>query len=152
MSSSRVPVIASSQKGTVLHAFGETVIIHLNGEETGGIATVWTEITPAGGGPPPHYHEREDEWFYIEEGRVAFFFDNEWHELGPGGTVFMPRNAVHAFKNIGTTPSRMRLTTSPSGFETFFARCAEEFSKPGAPDMPRIMQISREHGIHFVAS
>jgi uncharacterized cupin superfamily protein len=29
-------------------------------------------MTPPGGGPGPHYHEREDEWFYIIEGRVSF--------------------------------------------------------------------------------
>jgi hypothetical protein len=39
---------------------------------------------------------------------------------------------------------------TPSGFETFFARCAEEYAKPGSPDMGRIAAISAEHGIHFV--
>jgi hypothetical protein len=40
--------------------------------------------------------------------------------------------------------------TTPSGFEKFFARCAEEFAKPGGPNMPRIIEIGVEHGIHFV--
>ena len=152
MSSSLVPVIAAPDEGTELHAFGEKVIIHLTGKQTGGLATVWTEITPPGGGPPPHYHEQEDEWFHVEEGRVSFFFDGAWTEVGPGGTVFMPRNIVHTFKNVGDAPSRMRLTTSPAGFDTYFARCAEEFAKPGGPDMPRIIEISAEHGIHFVSA
>ena len=34
--------------------------------------------------------------------------------------------------------------------EVFFARCAEEFAKPGAPDLARIVEISAEHGIHYV--
>jgi hypothetical protein len=41
-------------------------------------------------------------------------------------------------------------TTTPSGFEKFFARCADEFAKPGEPDMSRIVEIGAEHGIYFV--
>jgi hypothetical protein len=40
--------------------------------------------------------------------------------------------------------------TTPSGFEKFFARCAEEFAKPGGTDISRINEIGIEHGIHFV--
>ena len=134
----------------VLHAFGEEITIHLDGERTGGKLTMWTEITPPGGGPPPHYHLNEDEAFRVLEGRVTFLIDGDWRELGPGRAAFMPRGVVHAFKNVGDKPSRMLLTTTPSGFEKFFARCAEEFAKPGAPNMSRIMQIGVEHGIHFL--
>lgn len=137
------PVIVAPGEGRIFHAFGEEVIIHLGGDQTGGQLTIWTEITPPGGGPPPHYHEQEHEWFYVEEGRVSFLLDGAWHELGPGGTAFMPCRSIHTFKNIGDIPSRMRVTTTPSGFEVFFAR-------PGGPDMPRIFEISAEHGIHFV--
>ena len=134
----------------VLHAFGEEVTIHLDGERTGGKLTMWTEITPPGGGPPPHYHLNEDEAFRVLEGRVAFLIDGDWRELGPGGAAFMQRGVVHTFKNVGDQPSRMLLTTTPSGFEKFFARCAEEFAKPGGPETARIIEIGIEHGIHFV--
>ena len=111
---------------------------------------MWTEITPPGGGPPPHHHVNEDEAFHVLEGRVAFLSDGEWHEVGPGGAAYMPRGVVHTFKNVGDQPSRMLISTTPSGFEKFFARCAEEFAKPGGPDMPRIIQIGVEHGIYFL--
>jgi hypothetical protein len=76
--------------------------------------------------------------------------NGEWNEVGPGGSAFMPRGIVHTFKNIGDHPSRMLIATAPSGFERFFARCAEEFAKQDAPDMSRIIQIGIEHSIHFV--
>lgn len=150
MSSSLSPAIVQPGAGKVLRAFGEEVTIRLTGEQTGGKLTLWTEITQPGGGPPPHYHTSEDEWFVVEEGRVGFFANDAWQELGPGGVLFMPRGVVHAFKNVGETPSRMTISTSPSGFETYFARCTEEFTKPGGPDMARIVAISAEHGIYFV--
>jgi hypothetical protein len=81
---------------------------------------------------------------------VAFLSDGEWHEVGAGGAAFMPGGIVHTFKNVGDQPSRMLIMTTPSGFEKFFARCAEEFAKADVPDMSRIVQIGAEHGIHFV--
>jgi hypothetical protein len=45
---------------------------------------------------------------------------------------------------------RMWILTTPSGFETFFSRCAAEFARPGGPDMPKVIGFSAEHGIHFV--
>jgi quercetin dioxygenase-like cupin family protein len=148
--SERSGTIVREDDARVLRAFGEEVTIHLNGEKTGGKLTMWTEITPPGGGPPPHYHLSEDESFRVLAGRVVFLVDGKWREVGPGGAAFMPSGVVHAFNNVGDRPSRMLLTTTPSGFERFFAPCAEEFAKPDGPDMSRIIQIGVEHGIHFV--
>ena len=134
----------------VLHAFGEEIHLYLTGAETGGRFTQWLEITPPEAGPPLHYHTKEDEWFYVLEGKVSFFRDGEWEEVGPGASVWCPCGTIHAFKNTGDAPSRMLLTTAPSGFEIFFAKAAAEFGKPGGPDMARAIEIAAEHGIHFV--
>jgi hypothetical protein len=64
--------------------------------------------------------------------------------------VYVPRGHVHAYRNAGDTPSRMWVITTPSGFETFFGRCADEFACSGGPDMAKVVGISAEHGIHFV--
>ena len=141
--------ISRQDEGRVLHAFGEEVIVHLDGERTGGKLTMWTNITPPGGGPPPHYHLNEDETFHVLDGRVAFLVDGQWREVSPGTSAFMPRGVVHTFKNVGDHPSRILITATPSGFENFFARCAEEFAKSAEPDMARIIEIAGEHGIHF---
>jgi mannose-6-phosphate isomerase-like protein (cupin superfamily) len=148
--SDKSPAMVRQDEGRVLRAFGQEVMILLDGERTGGKLTSWINVSPLGDGPPPHYHSIEDETFYVLEGRAAFLVEGEWRELGPGGSVFMPHGAVHTFKNIGDGPLRMFITTMPSGFEKFFPRCAEEFAKPGGPDMSRVMEISAEHGIHFV--
>jgi len=136
----------------VLRAFGDEVHLYLTGEETGGSFTQWLAITPPGSGPPPHYHEHEDESFHVLEGRVSFLADGRWTEVGPGARVHCPKGSVHTFRNTGETPSRMLLTTMPSGFEDFFAKCAVEFARPEGPDMPRILEIAATHGIHFVES
>jgi quercetin dioxygenase-like cupin family protein len=148
--SKKSAAIVQKGEGRVLRAFGDEVVIHLDGECTGGAVTMWTGTLPPGGGPPPHYHLNEDETFHVLEGRVAFLLSGEWREVGPGASAFMPRGVVHTFKNVGDRSSRILILTTPSGFEKFFARCADEFAKPAGPDMARIVEIGVEHGIHFV--
>lgn len=144
------PVIIAPGQGTLIKAFGEEIIMHLGAAQTGGKLSLWTEISPPGGGPPPHYHLYDDECFLVEEGAVSFFIDGAWSQVGPGGVVHAPIGSVHTFKNNTDKPTRMRISTSPGGFEVFFTRCAEEFAKPGGPEMERIVAISAEHGIHYV--
>jgi quercetin dioxygenase-like cupin family protein len=144
------PIVIPSGVGDVMHAFGEQVIVHLSGAQTGGKIALWTEITPPDGGPPPHYHLNEDEFFFVQEGKMAFLQDGQWEQVERGGVAFMPRKSVHTFKNVGDAPSKMLIATTPAGFEIFFARCAEEFAKSEGPDMERIVAISAEHGIHYV--
>ncbi len=146
------PAIVAPGQGPTLHAFGEEIQLLLTGEHTGGQSTLFLEVTPPAGGPPPHLHDNEDEWFHVLEGCVSFFHDDHWTEVGPGGTAFMPRGLPHTFKNTGETPSTMLIQTSPSGFETFLQRSADEFARPEGPDPERLMAISAEHGIHFLES
>jgi hypothetical protein len=57
---------------------------------------------------------------------------------------------VHSFRNPGQKPLRMLVHAAPFGFENFFSRCADEFAKPGPPDMQRIVAISAEHGNFYM--
>ncbi len=143
-------IVVPGNERQVLRAFGEEVTILLDGEQTGGRLTLWLETTPPGGGPPPHWHINDDETFHVLEGKVSFFQNGAWHEVGPGASAFVPRGQLHTFKNVGEQNSLMLLSTAPAGFEVFFARCAEEFARPGEPNMPRVFEIAAEHGIHFV--
>lgn len=142
--------VVPPSNGRVIRAFGDEITVHLGAAETDGKYTMFTAVTPPGGGPPPHYHQNEDEWFLVLEGRAEFFKDNVWVEAPVGTSVFTPKSVVHAFRNAGEQPLRMLVHTAPCGFEVFFTRCAEEFAKPSAPDMARLMWIAAEHGIHFV--
>ncbi len=149
MSEMLPPIIVPPGGGDTIRAFGDEVRMHLSADQTGGSLSLWTLIVQPGGGPPPHYHLNEHEYFVVQEGRMSFFADGAWTEVAVGASVFLPRAAVHAFKNVGETPARLLVASSPGGFERFFTRCAEEFARPEGPDMARIMAISAEHGVHF---
>lgn len=142
-------LIVPADKGRSLHAFGDEVIVMLDGAQTGGNFTSFVDVTPPGGGPPPHWHEREDEWFHVLEGRVSFYDGHQWHDALPGDSVFAPRGKVHTFKNNSGMSTRMLVHTSPSGFETFYAEAAAEFARRDGPDMQRAVAIAGKYGIRF---
>jgi quercetin dioxygenase-like cupin family protein len=148
-SSELKPVIIPAGEGPVFEAFGDTAQMKLSGKHTGDTLAIALGMTPPGGGPPPHLHRNEDEIFLVLEGRLSFLANGAWTEAGPGTVVYVPRGAVHTFRNIGDAPSRQWIITTPSGFESFFEKCATVFA--AAPlDMPRVLEICGEYGIEFV--
>jgi quercetin dioxygenase-like cupin family protein len=79
-----------------------------------------TEITtPEGSGPPPHIHSREDEIFYILEGRYDVMLGNERLEAQAGTWIFGPRGQAHGYTVRSSIGKHLSLTV-PSGFERLF--------------------------------
>ena len=150
MNKSSKPIIVQPGTGKVLHAFGAASSVVLAGEQTGGTITIISSITPPGGGPPFHIHHNEDEIFLVIEGQISYFVEGRWTEVGVGGAVYLPKDTAHTFRNVGSIPSRHWIITTPSGFEIFFARCADEFAKPGGPDKNRLIEIHKEHNIELI--
>jgi quercetin dioxygenase-like cupin family protein len=142
--------IVHAEEGERINAFGNEGIFKLTGENTGGTFTLMLGVVPPGGGPPLHVHNVDDEFFIIVEGRYNFLIAGAWTEVGPGAVVYLPRGTPHTFKNMGDKPSRHWAILNPSGFETFYARCAEVFAAPGPPDFARIGAISQEHGYGII--
>jgi mannose-6-phosphate isomerase-like protein (cupin superfamily) len=146
-----LPFAIGPDEGRTIRAFGSEMIFHVTGEQTEGRYMLATIIAPPhGDGPPPHYHKNEDECFVVQEGRMSFFIDGHWREVDPGTMIYAPKMSVHTLKNVGDKPARVLVSASPAGFEVFFSKCEKEFQKPGGPDMARIIEISAEHGIHYV--
>jgi hypothetical protein len=49
-------------------------------------------------GPPLHVHHREDEAFYVVEGKFLFEYADIRVEGGPATYVFLPRDIPHCFQ------------------------------------------------------
>ena len=106
-------LLIRADEGRTLHAFGHAVVILLDGKQTGEKFTAFLNITPPAGPGAAFYHEREDEWFYIFEGRVSFLLNNTWTDMFPGDCVYAPRGSVHAFKNNTDRPIRVFINIAP---------------------------------------
>jgi quercetin dioxygenase-like cupin family protein len=147
-------LIIPPDDGDTIHAYGDTALVKLSGEQTNGSMVVVVGTSPPGGGPPPHRHRNEDEMFIVLEGKIRFLANGQWTEpLAPGTIVYTPRGVVHTFQNVGETICRQWIIATPNGFERFFSRSAEVFAAAGAgapPDMVRLLAISADCGIEFV--
>lgn len=105
---------------------------------------------PVGFASPYHTHHREDESFYVLEGKVGFVCGGEWLEAGPGAFVYGPRDIAHGLKVIGERPVRMLVMCTPAGFERFVLDQATPIAEPPPPpDMQRLMALAERHGIEI---
>jgi quercetin dioxygenase-like cupin family protein len=144
-------IVAHPDDGQLLRIFGNEILFKLTGEQTGGALSLGLATVPAGPhGPPLHVHEREDELFLIVDGQYRVCVDGEWSEAGPGSAVFLPRGVPHTFHVVGDRPGRHWVLGTPGGFDRYFARTAEAFAEPGAPDRARLAAIGAEYGMRFV--
>lgn len=60
-----------------------------------------------------HVHHRDDEAWYVLEGRLGFRLGPETVEAGPGEVVLAPRGTPHTFWNAGPEPARYVLVMTP---------------------------------------
>ena len=100
---------------------GDTYTILLTGSDTAGRFCLIDMHIPPEGGPPPHRHDFE-ETFTLLEGELEFTFRGVKKILRSGGTVHIPANAPHRFRNSSTQPARLLCICSPAGQEEFFMR------------------------------
>jgi quercetin dioxygenase-like cupin family protein len=122
------------------------------GADTAGQLAIIEKRSTPGGDPPPHVHTREDELFYVLEGRVSATIDGEAPiTAGPGEGVFLPRGRAHSL-NAETPELRGLVILTPAGFEQFFAAvgrpaATDALPEPSAPDVPALIRTAAEHGV-----
>lgn len=107
---------------------GGRMSILLDGEATNGQLTVVRSQLRAGAASPLHSHQNEDEMFVLLKGDGIFWVGDERHEVGEGGSVFLPRDVAHAYRFV-TDVDLLTLCT-PSGIEGFFRGAGRDLKDP----------------------
>ncbi len=131
-----------------------TMVVKADGEATGGGFTLLECTAPEGFAPPLHVHHREDECFYLLDGKLTVHCGDDSWVVDGGGFVFLPRGVPHAFV-VSRGPVKMLQITSPSGFEAFveaLGRKAEHdgLPAPDAPDAAVLAEVPSRHGYEIV--
>lgn len=73
---------------------------------------------PPGDMPPLHVHHTHEEGFLLLEGELSLFLPGREIALKPGEFVLAPRGVPHAYQ-VGDSPARILVLSSPAGFEQF---------------------------------
>jgi mannose-6-phosphate isomerase-like protein (cupin superfamily) len=104
------------------HATGfSSLAFKVSGSETGGRMFIMEHTHLLPGGPPLHTHLNQEEWFFVEEGEVAFQIGEQRLHLKAGASVLAPRRVPHTFSSVGTAPARMIIAFCPAGkMEAYF--------------------------------
>jgi DNA-binding transcriptional MerR regulator/quercetin dioxygenase-like cupin family protein len=103
---------------------GEPMDCKVSARDTGGAMCVF-EFTGAGGGPR-HLHRDQDEWIYVLEGEFTFEVGGRQFRLGPGESVFLPRNVTHAWAADPNRTGKVLDVYQPAGqMEDFFREIAK---------------------------
>ena len=86
----------------------------ISGEETMGKVAVFEETVAPFSGPPRHAHRDQLEIFHILEGRLRFEVNGKTFEREAGSVSVVPTGVVHAFRNTGSAPVKIRFELFPA--------------------------------------
>jgi len=142
------PSVVSTAEAPALRAFGIEMRVLLSSEATGGAISVLRAWHRPGEGPPDHAHSSQDEMFFIVEGTYALTIGGKTAIAGPGTMVFVPRNTVHRFKNIGDTTASMLDWTLPGGQDRYF-KAISELAASGGFTSEQALDISEVFDTNF---
>ena len=139
---------------------GNVMTFLVNSEQTDGAFSMTEYMSKPGNEPPAHVHNREDEFFYVLEGRIDAYVGNEVLSAGQNEGVYLPKFIPHTF-TILTPQLRMLIWMSPGGLDGYFRDMSEPARSLGLPehaanygevDMAHALRVGKEHGISFLSS
>ena len=76
------------------------------------LTVIEVNITP-GNGHDFHKHPDQEEVIYVISGRVEQWLDQDKRILGPGDSVFIGANVVHASFNVGDSDAQLLAILGP---------------------------------------
>src|SRR4051812_7172227 len=138
--------------GAELIRVGDTSIRFLvEGADSGGSAAVFEAgIRAHGRMPAPHSHDGFEETVYGLEGVATWTIDGTAVDVVPGEAGGIPRGAVHHFDNHGEPVAKVLAIITPGVLgPDYFREVAAVFadSSGGPPDLARIGEVMRRHGL-----
>ena len=123
-------------------SMGNSFSVRLSSAESAGALSLLEVVAPPGSGPPLHIHRREAEIFYLLAGRMLYRAGDESYELGPGGSIYLPKDVPHAFRVIGDAPARFLALAAPGGIESLYEGLGRTPVHEGLPDRPSADDIA----------
>ena len=142
------PAIVAPKQALSIKPFGLDMNVLLTTEATGGATSVIVAWHKPGEGPPDHVHFNQEEILFIIEGLYEVTVGDETAKADPGSIVFIPRNVVHRFRNIGSITGRMLGWSLPGG-QDHYLKAISELAAGGGFTSEKVMEISKTFDTHF---
>lgn len=136
-----MPAVRLPGDGETVSLGAESMKLLFTADDTGGrLGLIDREVSPGFKSPPQrHTHSHEDWLGYVISGRLVFELDGMIHDIGAGGSLFVPRGTYFRWWNPQEIPARVLFVYMPGGFEAFFRDLVNEL----APKADRIHDYPR---------
>jgi quercetin dioxygenase-like cupin family protein len=121
--------------GTLAHVL-------LDGAQTGGRFAVFEALFPKGAAPPLHSHP-QDETFYVLDGEVTVWVEDQPRVCRAGAIAFAPGGSPHTFR-VESDTARMLVLSTPAGIEDYVRALAEPAAWPWLQPPPNGPRVSAE--------
>lgn len=152
-----IPTIRPPAEGRTFAVVGDVYRFLATGDDTNGKYALIDALVPPGGGPPPHVHSREEEGFYILEGKITLTVNGEKIEATTGTFANIPVGTPHSFKNESGQMARMLISVAPAGLEQMFfevglplADGATTASPPTKDEIERLLAAAPGYGVQIL--
>jgi len=143
--------IVRPEQAPSIKPFGLDLKVLLSTEATGGATSVLMGWLKPGEGPGDHVHFNQEEIFFILEGTYEMTVSGQTTTAGPGTIVFIPRNVVHRFKNVGDTTGCMLDMSLPGGHDQYF-KAISDLTTDGCLTGEKVMEINKKFDTKFLAA
>lgn len=148
----------ASKNNTLLFLGGVKATFLAEGKDTEGRYSVILMEERKGLEPPPHIHSQEDETFYVLEGEVSYFIEDQVIHATPGTYVYAPRGIQHTYA-LKTEEAKVLVSTYPAGFDKFVRELSVPVPEqlppipdgpPSAEEVEKLIKIAAKHGIEII--
>jgi mannose-6-phosphate isomerase-like protein (cupin superfamily) len=143
--------IITPEQALSIKPFGLDLKVLLTTEATGGATSILMGWLKPGEGPGDHVHFNQEEIFFILEGTYEMTVGDQTSTVGPGTIVFIPRNVVHRFKNVGDTTGCMLDWSLPGGHDHYF-KAISELAASGGFTGEKVMEINKKFDTNFLSA
>jgi mannose-6-phosphate isomerase-like protein (cupin superfamily) len=113
--------IVPSGQGRLLTARGNVMAFKAVAAQTGGDFSLMERTVPPGARTPSrHRHVNCSEAFFVLDGTITFWLDEDSLTGGAGDFLLVPRGAGHTFGNRSAEPARLLVLHAPA-MDAYFA-------------------------------
>ena len=106
---------------------------------------------PPGGFVPPHTHGKEEEGYFVLEGRLSLTIADSKRDLEVGDFGHVPPQTVHAYANPGTQPVRFLAWTVGGPIDQFFEAMSRQVRRM-PEDAPVMAELAARFNVHMVGA
>jgi mannose-6-phosphate isomerase-like protein (cupin superfamily) len=151
----RGPVLVRAGEGRSVWSLGGRFTVKLDGIASAGRFSIVEALALRTTEPPLHIHHREDEAWYILDGRMTFHVADQSLAATRGDFVIAPMGLPHTF-TVDVEPSRVLVFAAPSGFEQFALELGESATSDlppadlAVPEPAILAPVAERYGIEVV--